>query len=645
MKVSVGRPPPVVDLRLYRIAFFPALLALVALLFSLQSLPGPLSPLVSPATFVRSTAARYARQLVQKAPDRSPGSTGDAAAADIVEKAFRAVKGGDVLDQRFTSDDVAMRNVVLRLPGSNDRVVALIAPRDTAGGPGATTSAAATGILMELASELGASAHGATLILASTDGSTAGAAGAKELASSLLDSGDVDGVVILADAGVTDRHGPYLLDTADGPMRAGVQLERTAERALSDQAGVSVKRPGALAQLGRLAVPSGLGEQAPLISRGISAVTLSAAGELPVPAAEQGLDSLSPTTVGAFGRAASDTVLSIDAASGGLQPSPGSYIEAGGNLIPGWAVEVLALSLILPALVAAVDALARSAREGHVLEALSWSATRAVPLLGALAALYALALVGIVPTPGFPFAPGTITIGPGEAFIMLVIAGAAWLAWSRLGGNRMPAGLNEAATASALGGMCCLAVLMLWLENPFLGLLATPLAHAWIPHARHSSAPRRLWVVLTVCLACIPIALAVASAASRLGLGASIPWQTLVMVGDGGIPLLVTLPAVALIAWIGALVVACGSAPIRAWTHSLSGSSPVEPISAVKRTSRPDGDGHQDYGISAGLGNKEVERADRPGELPGGLESSGGRDPAEAEPDQTGSPRDPDAPS
>ncbi len=628
-----------VDIRLYRIAFLPAVPAFVLLLFSLQSLPGPLSPLVSPASFSRGTAASYAREIVKRAPDRSPGSAGDAAAADLVERSFSAVKGGEVSNQTFSSDDTDMRNVVLRLPGENDRVVALMAPRDSAGGPGATTSAAATGILMELASELGATSHGATIILASTDGSTAGAAGAKELADGFLSSGNVDGVVALAAPGVANPRPPYLVDTSDGPTRTGVQLERTAERALREQAGLPVSRPGPLAQLGRLAIPSGLGEQAPLIERNINALTLSGAGEIPVPASEQGLDSLSPSTIGGFGQTAFDLLLSLDSA-GGAQQSPGSYIEVGGNLIPGWAIEVLALTLLLPALVAAVDAIARSSRGGHAPEALAWAALRAVPLIAALAALYVVALVGIVARPSFPFDPGAITIGASEVLVMALLVATAFAVWRRLGGNRVPAGVDPRASASALGGLACIAVLAIWVANPFLCLLALPLAHIWILQARPEGGRSLLVVGFSAALAFVPIAMAIASTASRLGLGWSLPWQTLVMVGDGGVTPLVAIASTGLIAWVGALPVACGLPPNQAWTHSRSGTEGSEPINPLDRRNGPTG-GKQDYGKPPGWETEEVERADSTRPVSGRLERGGGGDPPQDDPDQDGSSGDP----
>ena len=545
-----------VDLRLYRAAFLPALAALGALLFSLQSLPNALQPLVSPGTFDGQAAARFAHQIAAVAPSRPPGSDGDMNAATMVERTFRSIRGGDVLEQSFTSsaggDDVPMKNVVLRLPGRSDRVIALFASRDSTTGPGAATSAAATGALMEMAVELGGVTHGATLLIASTDGGTAGDAGAKKLASGFLDSADVQGAVALAAPGLEQPRGPYLIDSADGPRRGGIQLERTAERALAEQAGVHVNRPGAVQQLVRLAIPVGLGEQAPLIARGIDAVTLSAGGELPVSGAAA--ETLSPATLTRFARAALDVVLSLDSTPA-VDHGPPAYFEVGGNIVPGWAIRLLALALILPALVAAVDALARAARQGEALTALRWAGPRALPFVGALALVYLLALIGIVARPPFPFEPPSISIGFGEVVMMALIVAATFALWRWLGGNSMPETLDSEAAAAALGLLTVAAVLLAWVFNPFLGLLAVPLAHVWVPQA-HAAGRGLLRALILIVLAALPLALAVASVAARLHLGASAPWQAVVAAGDWGVFPVSALAGCLLAGWLAGLVVA-----------------------------------------------------------------------------------------
>ena len=65
------------DLRIYRAAMVPALAALVLLMFSFEPVPNPLQEPVATPEFEAVPAARQARQIVARAPDRAPGSEGD----------------------------------------------------------------------------------------------------------------------------------------------------------------------------------------------------------------------------------------------------------------------------------------------------------------------------------------------------------------------------------------------------------------------------------------------------------------------------------------------------------------------------------------------------------------------------------------
>jgi hypothetical protein len=149
------------DPRIYRAALIPAVAAFVVLMFSFVPVPNPLPEPVSTPTFDGGEAARTARSIVQLAPERQPGSAGDDAVADLVRERFGAIEGGEVADQSFDSsydgEDVTMRNVILTLPGSSERTILVLAHRDSAEGPGAVTSAAATATLLGLADDLGRS--------------------------------------------------------------------------------------------------------------------------------------------------------------------------------------------------------------------------------------------------------------------------------------------------------------------------------------------------------------------------------------------------------------------------------------------------------------------------------------------------------
>ena len=80
-------------------------------------------------------------------------------------------------------------------------------------------------------------------------------------------------------------------------------------------------------------------------------------------------------------------------------------------------------TLLVPAALACVDAIARALRGGGRLGwALAWSAGQALPLLGALMALYLMAALGIVASPTFPFDPNSYGIGAGQVIAMVFLA-------------------------------------------------------------------------------------------------------------------------------------------------------------------------------------------------------------------------------
>ncbi len=662
-----------VDLRLYRLSFLPAAAAVVALLFSLQSQPGPLRPLVAPAGFDRGAAAGYARQIVAAAPSRSPGSKGDSAAAAIVEKTFKTVTAGQVVVQHY-GEGGSLTNVILRLPGESRNEIVLIAPRDTASPPGAASSAAATGALEELASSIGTSQHTKTIVLVSTDGSSSGASGAGALVDGYLDPSLVDAIVALEQPGSASVRQPYVLDSSTGAQSASIQLVRTAELSLLDQTGLHAHEPGPFGQLAALALPGGLGEQAVLISRGLEAVGLSSAGERPLSPADDLLDDFSAKTLDRFGRATFDLVLALDAAPGRPVHGPGAYIEVAGNLIPGWALAALALGLLIPAIVAAVDALARAGRGGNAGSALAWASRRSVPLLVALALLYVMALIGIVPRPSFPFDPGRYAIGPSELLALLVPVTAALGVWWWLGRNRMPVRVAPEAAAAALGLWSGIALLAVWIVNPYLALLLVPLAHPWVLEARagrRGRRPRRWPSAAAIAAACLPLILGAASVAGRFNLDAGVVWSVALSIGDWGIRVPIAICGCVLAGSVASLVVVAGAGaeagppgPARpprgrevayeahtdaeagsqaVWTNSRSGSEEREPINAAetKRAPGPNGDTR----IAPGGETQALDRTDSRRGVSRRRAGGRTRDADQGEPDQARPDRARDRPS
>ena len=421
---AIRRLHLLIDLRLYRLSFIPALLAVVIAMFSLEGVPDALQPVDPPTTFEGDRAAGVARQIASAAPDRTPGSAGDEAIADLVRSRFDEVPAGAVSEQTLEGthdgEQVSLRNVLLTLPGEAGETIVVTAGRDSARGAGAATSAAATGILVELANALRVS-HEKTYVLASTSGSSSGADGIRALIDNLPERDSIEAVIVISQPGAEDRRPPYVVATSDAETSPNAQLVRTAEGTVGIQAAATTPTEGAFTQLARLAVPSGIGDQAPLIGDGIDAVAISSAGERPL-AGEQA-EALSGASVDQFGRAIQSAVDALDDAVEDPVHGPGAYLELGENLLPGWALALLAATLILPALVAAVDACARAARrELGIGTAFAWGAARSLPLIGGLAALYALALVGAIPRPPFPFDPGLYELGARAVISFVIIA-------------------------------------------------------------------------------------------------------------------------------------------------------------------------------------------------------------------------------
>jgi hypothetical protein len=533
-----------INLRLYRLAFAPALVALVVVMFSLDGVPPPIAEPVAAGTYQGDAAAAAAREIARTAPDRPAGSPGDSAIAEFVIDRFQEITGGTVSEQEFEADvdgdEVSVRNVLLTLPGETDRTVVVVAGRDSERGPGAASSAAATGALVELASSLGIGGHEATYVLVSTSGGDAGAAAAVD---AIDDRSPVEAVVALSQPGPADPSQPYLVTSSSGETSASIQLRRTAAEAISDQVGTAPTHPSAFESLARLAIPSGLGPQAPLIADGVDAVTISGAGERPSTPSADGPEDLSEQSLDAFGRAAQILVGEIDL-SPELEHGPSAYVEIGDNLIPGWSLSLLALCLLIPALAAAIDGCARASRRGLGLAGgLGWAASRSMPAVGALALLYGLALVGVVPRPEFPFDPGLEPLGARAAVALTLIGAAAIASAVALRALGVTGPAAPLSAVPALGAITVAAALLLWLANPYLALLAVPIAHVWLLADRPASGARGARVTAAAALACVPVAAAVIAVSRALALGPDAPWTLTIMVADGQLGLGVMVPA------------------------------------------------------------------------------------------------------
>jgi hypothetical protein len=264
----------------------------------------------------------------------------------------------------------------------------------------------------------------------------------------------------------------------------------------------------------------------------------------------------------AFGRSVQSAVGALDFATSSPVHGPGTYVRLGSNLIPGWALAALALALLLPAGVAAGDLCARVARRdlGFV-PGLIWAAACALPFIGALAVLYALTLVGLVPRPPFPFDPGLYGLGARGAItfaaMVLVLAGTVVLLRRRnITARAAPEGAFAACAAIAV-----LALLAIWLINPYLALLLAPTAHVWLLAARPGGWARAR-TAIAAGVALLPLAAAIVAVATALDLGSSTPWTIALMVADGQIGLAETLAVCLLAGGLAGAVILAARVPV-----------------------------------------------------------------------------------
>jgi len=467
-----------IEPRVYRAAFVPAVLTVVLAMFSLESRPPPLPQgLAADVLFDGRQATGTANTIAGREPDRRAGTTGDRATAALVADTF-ADRGFTVERDAFRSQDRDLVNVAGRRPGRRREQVVVVAGRDASGSPDTAASAADTAALMELARVFEGRSSERTLVLASVDAARLGQAGARRLAGRLTDSDD-DVVAVLVMSGLGMRSSePPLVSWSGDTSRVGIGLERTAAESLRLELDTRIQGSSVAGQLSRLSLPLGVGAQGVFLDAGLDSLRFSGSGELAGGASER----LDPDRLGGLGRATLRTLSALDA-SGAPEHGPRSYVTAVSQVLPGWVVSVLALALLLPAVVASVDAFARARRRREpVLPGLRRVGLAAAALVVGLALAKLLTLIGV--TPGVPQAaedPSALPLdGPAAIVLGTVVGAVAGLLFAlrRLrGGADDPAGAG-AACATAL--VLCTACVALWVLDPYAALLALPALHLWV---------------------------------------------------------------------------------------------------------------------------------------------------------------------
>ena len=476
------------DVRVYRAAFAPALIALFIAAFSLADRPGGATTPLAPAGFDGGRAYTLLGELGKQYPNRPPGSDADRALADRVAETFKANNfrvSRRTTEERTVRGKTDLETVVGVRPGLSSRRIVVMAHRDALGSP-ALAELSGTATLLEMARLFKVRELSSTLVLVSTSGGSAGAAGARAFAKDAADD-PIDAAIVLGDVAGRQTRKPWIVPWSNGEEAAPMGVRRTLESAVRREVGVQAGGSRAIGQWARRALPLTVSEQGEAARAGLPAVLLQSSGELGPKANTE----VSENRIDAFGRAALRAITALDGPvsrageDGPFADEPSGIITVK-RLLPDWAIRLLVGTLLLPPLLTAFDGFF-GARRRHLPVArwLGWVGAAALPFLLAWLWMRLLGLTGALDAPLGPVLPEALPLRGWNiaalASVPLVLA-LAWIGPKRalIGRLGLPASVSAGGAAAALGlGITGLAALV-WLVNPFAAALLVPAAHGWL---------------------------------------------------------------------------------------------------------------------------------------------------------------------
>lgn len=533
--------------RLYRAAFSVVVLALVVLMFSIQQVPGPHPTSLAALEFDGARAVSSARSIASRFADRRAGTDGDHAAAAYVGTELSR-RGFNVVMDRFAGETAAgnrdLVNVVGERAGDVERQIVVIAHRDGLMGKWADLGAAETAVLLQLARVFDGRSPRHTIVLVSTDGGVSGLAGARRY----LDGArsPIDAVIVARNfgGGLTSRP---LVEYAGVDSTADQSLIQTALAAL-DSEGVDRRlTDGVGGQMIRLAFPIALGEQVAAGRTGISTIAFSPGGEPLVEPKLEGADDGEVAAFTAVGRALLRTVTALDSATLS-SPEKTQSVVIGNKVVPGWALRLFLMSLIVPLLVASLDGLARGlrrARSGrfHFDRAvLVIGSTFALVVAGPLA-LRLFSLVGVAadsPAAALDHPLLDFTVWEGAVVAMLVglmVVGFAFVILPTLRSLAQAADRIEQMRC-VLALLTAVIVLAVWAFNALAAAFIIPLAHLIVLLTLSDVQPSRFVTLALSTVMALPLVGATVYYADRLSLS---PLQTIrfieLLISGGTVPL------------------------------------------------------------------------------------------------------------
>jgi hypothetical protein len=285
--------------------------------------------------------------------------------------------------------------------------------------------------------------------------------------------------------------------------------------------------------------PMAVGEQGVLDAQGLPAVLVQATGERgPDPAAKVSMERLE-----GLGRGVLTAVDALDTAPD-IPTTMETGLLLGRKTMPEWALRLLLGTLLLPALIAGADGLARLRRRREAVGRWTlWTLSCALPFLACALLCWLLGELGIIgAAPSVPVAPRALPFDGAAGTTVAVVALTfllAWLLWGvllrRVGLPARPdpevAGLPIVLVLSVLGTV-------VWFGNPYTALLLLPAMHLWLALAAPEIRPRRPFALALLVLAAVPLIAVFLFYARQLGMGpGEVAWSAVLLVAGGHIGL------------------------------------------------------------------------------------------------------------
>jgi len=440
-----------------------------------------------------------------------------------------------------------LRNISFSAGPTNAGAIVVMAHRDDSGlGAGANDNASGTAALVELARTYGRPAGSPSqstgprhqLIFLSTDGGVFGGLGAQRFIQRFPDPSRIVAVVDLDSIAGAGK--PRIEIAGDQARSPAAGLVETAAARITEQTGSGPGRTSGLGQLTDLGFPFSFYEQAPLVGRGVPAITVTTAGDRPPGSFGDAPERLNRARLAEIGRSVQGLIGSID--EFGLVGGSRSYVYLGQRLVRGWAIEFALVAMLLPFAVTAVDLFARCRRRRIPVAPgfRSYRSRFGFWIWCGLMFLF-LGAVGVWPDgTARPLNPEirAATHWPVLGIILLVLLIVpGWLvSRARLTPRRPPTAEEELAGHTATMLVLGVVALLVVATNPFALIFLLPSLHIWLwlPHMSGRRAAARLGLLLAGLIG--PFIL-LGSFMFRFGLGLDAPWYLAELVTVGYITL------------------------------------------------------------------------------------------------------------